>query len=81
VKRRKLSLRVQQTLEALDIFRVAAGFPIIRVTEKLHHTIFWKVRVLMLQNCPNFSSQKQSRDREMADLSSKGWCDARIVGQ
>jgi hypothetical protein len=52
-----LSLRVQQTLEALDIFRVAAGLPIIRVTEMLHHTTFWKVRVPMLHNCPNFSSQ------------------------
>src|SRR5258707_127779 len=33
-----LSLRVPQTLEALDIFRVAAELPIIRVTEMLHDT-------------------------------------------
>ena len=63
------------------MFRVAAGRPIIRVTEMLHYTTFWKVRVPMLHNCPNFSSQKQSRDREMADSSSKGWRDARIVGK
>jgi hypothetical protein len=34
------SLRVQQMLEALDIFRAVAGLPTIRVTEMLHQTIF-----------------------------------------
>jgi hypothetical protein len=34
------SLRVQQTLEALEIFRMVAGLPIIRVTEMLHQTTF-----------------------------------------
>ena len=59
-----LSLRVQQTLEALDLFRVAAGLPIIRVTEMLHHTTFWKVRVPLLHNCPNFSSQNSRGNRD-----------------
>src|SRR2546422_211742 len=31
-----LTLRIQQTLEALDIFRAAARLPIIHVTEMLH---------------------------------------------
>jgi hypothetical protein len=63
------SLRVQQTLEELEIFRVVAGLPTIRVTEMLHHTTFWKVRVPLLHNCPNFSSQN-SRGTEMAGLTS-----------
>jgi hypothetical protein len=49
--------RIQQTLEALDIFRAVAGLPIIPITEMLHQTTFWTVRVPMLHNCPNFSSQ------------------------
>jgi hypothetical protein len=48
-----LTFRIQQTLEALDIFRAAAGLPIIPVTEMLHKTTFWT----MLHNCPNFSLQ------------------------
>jgi hypothetical protein len=35
-----LTLRIQQTLEALDIFRAAAGLPIILVTEMLHPWTF-----------------------------------------
>jgi hypothetical protein len=34
------SLRVQQTLEALEVFRAVAGLPTIRVTEMLHQTTF-----------------------------------------
>ena len=34
------SLRVQQTLEALEIFRAVAGLSIIHVTEMLHQTTF-----------------------------------------
>jgi hypothetical protein len=40
-----LTLRIQQTLEALDIFRAVAGLPIIRVTEMLHPSTFLEVRV------------------------------------
>jgi hypothetical protein len=36
------SLRVQQTLEALEVFRAVAGLPTIRVTEMLHQTTFGK---------------------------------------
>src|SRR6516164_5347110 len=57
-------LRVQQTLEALDIFRVAAGLPIIRVTEMLHHTTFWKVHVPPAPQLSEFFFTKQSRDRD-----------------
>jgi hypothetical protein len=35
-----LTLRIQQTLEALDIFRAAASLPIIHVTEMLHQSTF-----------------------------------------
>ena len=34
------SLRVQHTLEALDIFRAVVGLPTMRVTEMLHQTTF-----------------------------------------
>jgi hypothetical protein len=34
------SLRVQQTLEALEVFRGVAGLSIIPVTEMLHQTTF-----------------------------------------
>ena len=44
-----------------------AGLPIIPVTEMLHQTTFWKVRVPMLHNCPDFSLTKRPRDSEMAD--------------
>jgi len=36
----QLNESVQQTLEALDIFRAVAGLPTIRVTEMLHQTTF-----------------------------------------
>jgi hypothetical protein len=38
-----LTLRIQQTLEALDIFRAVAGLSIIPVTEMLHQTTFQKL--------------------------------------
>ena len=67
VELRNSSLRVQQTLEALEVFPAVAGLPTIRVTEMLHQTTFWK----LASPCSTIVLiflHRQSRDREMADL-------------
>jgi hypothetical protein len=56
------SLRVQQTLEALEVFRVVAGLSIIPVTKMLHQTTFQKFASPCSTIVP-FFLHKRSRDR------------------